>query len=81
MTWLNPETLRGFDACHLSCVESRVRLARLDDLDLPRTSIIKLDVEGAEASVLRGGMKTIEGQSPSFCLKGRRMKSSRCCAR
>jgi len=45
-----------------------VALARLDDVlanyELPPVSMIKIDVEGAELGVLRGGQAVIEAQRP-----------------
>lgn len=43
----------------------RVEIARLDDLNISRKiRVIKIDVEGAEPSVIRGGMKLIEKDLP-----------------
>jgi FkbM family methyltransferase len=37
---------------------------RLDDLDIPRVDVIKLDVEGAEPMVLRGASATLQRDHP-----------------
>ena len=42
---------------------------RLDDLDLPRPDFIKLDVEGFELDVLRGGERTIREGRPVIALE------------
>jgi FkbM family methyltransferase len=41
-----------------------VTVRRLDDLDLPPPELIKIDVEGHEAAVLRGGAALIERHHP-----------------
>ena len=41
-----------------------VPLIRLDDLELPRCGLLKIDVEGMELDVLRGAVRTIERCSP-----------------
>lgn len=42
----------------------RCRLARLDDLPLPPPHLIKIDVEGHEAKVVAGGIRTIGQARP-----------------
>lgn len=42
-----------------------IQLVRLDDLDVPRpVRLLKIDVEGAELGVLRGGMKLLADDRP-----------------
>lgn len=41
-----------------------VRIRRLDDAGLDRVSLLKIDVEGMEPDVLRGGMETIQRDLP-----------------
>jgi FkbM family methyltransferase len=41
-----------------------VALRRLDELNLPKVDMIKMDVEGAELLVLRGGEKTFNASRP-----------------
>lgn len=38
---------------------------RFDDLNIPRVDVVKIDVEGAEPIVFRGGTKTIERDHPA----------------
>lgn len=40
----------------------------LDDLDLPRFDLIKLDVQGAELDILKGGKKYIQKTKPTYLL-------------
>jgi FkbM family methyltransferase len=49
----------------------RVRLRRLDDLDLPPPSLVKIDVEGHEMAVLRGGRRTFERHQPLVVIESR----------
>jgi FkbM family methyltransferase len=46
------------------CGDTAVRLAKLDDLNLPPPDTIKIDVEDHEIEVLRGGAVTIERARP-----------------
>jgi len=57
---------RRYDRPHEDVVEIRVKLARLDDL-LPRdvdVRLVKIDVEGAELQVLRGGLEMLRRCRP-----------------
>lgn len=40
---------------------TRVRVMRLDDCDLPAADFIKIDVEGYEPNVLAGGVRSLTG--------------------
>ncbi len=65
------ETRAGSGVGHLSNDGPlEVRTTRLDALaeELPRPDVIKIDVEGAELDVLRGGLKTIESARPVIFL-------------
>ena len=46
-----------------------VPVARLDDLDLPDPDIVKIDVEGHEAAVLRGGLERLHRALPLVILE------------
>ncbi len=46
-----------------------VELARLDDLGLDPVGLIKIDVEGHEMAVLRGGAQTIRRDRPAILLE------------
>ena len=47
----------------------RVRVCRLDRLDLPPPDLIKLDVEGHEAAVLRGAAGTLARHQPLIVIE------------
>jgi len=49
--------------------EERVDLCRLDSLDLEHIDLMKIDTEGAELSVLRGGERTIRRDLPGILLE------------
>ena len=46
-----------------------VRLIRLDDINVGKVSLIKIDVEGHELSVLRGGLETIRKHRPHLYIE------------
>lgn len=46
-----------------------ITLRRIDDLDLPRTGFIKIDVEGHEASVLAGARRLLERDRPNLLVE------------
>lgn len=48
-----------------------VACARLDDLDLPAASLIKLDVEGSEGAVLRGALRYLAAHAPAVVFECR----------
>src|SRR2546421_8213448 len=41
----------------------------LDSFDFPRVTVLKIDVEGHEASVLRGAENTIQRERPVLCVE------------
>ncbi len=49
----------------------RVRVRRLDDLDLPPPSLVKIDVEGHEMAVLAGGKRTFARHQPLVVIESR----------
>jgi FkbM family methyltransferase len=46
-----------------------VRVARLDSLDLPAATVVKIDVEGAESSVLRGMATVLHAHHPTLIIE------------
>jgi FkbM family methyltransferase len=54
-----------------------VPMARLDDLDLPGCDFLKVDVEGFEYMVLRGGTKLIEKYRPVVIMETDKKFASR----
>lgn len=61
--WLGPETVYGFDPRRLEIREMKVAIRRLDDFAL-KPAFVKIDVQGAELGVLRGGRHTLETARP-----------------
>ena len=61
--WINADTVYGFDRRHLEVREMKVAIRRLDDFGL-RPAFVKIDVQGAELGVLRGGRATLEAARP-----------------
>jgi FkbM family methyltransferase len=47
----------------------KVGTVALDDLDLPKVSLIKLDIEGSESQALLGGLKLIKRDRPTIILE------------
>lgn len=66
--WLNPERLYGFRPEGLRLEALTCTIARLDDLDLD-PAFIKLDVQGQEHAVLRGGEATLRRHRPVVLLE------------
>jgi len=52
-----------------ACDEIEVTVARLDDFDLPPVGIIKIDVEGHEEAVLRGGHQLLHRDRPACMIE------------
>ncbi len=69
MNWLNADRISGYDPALLQCLEMLVEVRTLDSFGLA-PSVIKLDIQGAEEVVLRGGMHTIERTHPAILLEG-----------
>lgn len=53
----------------------------LDDLDLDRVSVVKIDVEGAEGIVIDGATATIERHRPTFVMEFSKEMTTRVSAR
>lgn len=75
LTWLNPARMARFDPAKLRIDSQQVQLRRLDDLQLA-PQVVKIDVQGAEDAVVRGGRATfttcrpasiVEAPSPDLC--------------
>lgn len=70
-----PKTRQGGMACLGTLAffseweEVEVETRRLDDLNLGRVHFLKIDVEGHELFVLRGGEKMIRGQRPGIMME------------
>jgi FkbM family methyltransferase len=67
-SWLNADTVAGFDPEQLKVISFEARAFPLDDLDL-NPGFIKLDVQGFERSVLAGARNTLERCSPLVLLE------------
>lgn len=67
-TWLSPETLYGFSERRLAVRETVCRTERLDDQHLD-PFFIKIDVQGREFEVVRGGIETIRRLEPVLMIE------------
>lgn len=63
MDWLNGDRLKGFDPTRLTCIEMDIVIKTLDKY-LVSPSVLKLDTQGTEEKVLRGGMSVISTSRP-----------------
>ncbi len=66
--WLNPDTMAGFDESKLTIERHPVQVRRLDDFGL-HPQVIKIDVQGMEAAVIRGGLATITASQPVMIIE------------
>jgi FkbM family methyltransferase len=66
---LNPDEFRWYTERRASLEKIEVEIRTLDEFDLT-PDILKIDVEGAEAAVVEGGMTTIESHRPVILLEG-----------
>jgi FkbM family methyltransferase len=63
LEWLNEDRVAGFDRSKLSLEQHRVEIVTLDSLDL-RPDIVKIDVQGYELQVVKGGAETFTRWQP-----------------
>ncbi len=63
MSFLNERWLARFDRSKLSCRSFDVTVRRLDDFNLA-PDVVKIDVQGLELSVVRGGIETFRRNRP-----------------
>lgn len=66
--WLSEATMAGFDARDLEVEALTCQVKPLDAFEL-RPTFIKLDVQGVEDRVIRGGMTTIEASRPVLMIE------------
>lgn len=62
-TWLNADRLHRFDPALLSLQSTEVDVRRLDEFNFS-PDIVKIDVQGAELSVVQGGIETFRRSKP-----------------
>lgn len=68
MEWLCPGRFAWFDPAHLSCVETQATVILLDEARL-KPCILKIDTQGHEMRVLKGGLETIREHRPVILLE------------
>jgi len=61
--WLSEDRVAGFDRTKLSIEEHRVQIVTLDSLNLA-PDVVKIDVQGLELQVVRGGQETFRRSQP-----------------
>jgi FkbM family methyltransferase len=66
--WINPRRMARFDPKKITISTHTVNVARLDDFDLT-PDIIKMDVQGMEDAVARGGLETIRRGKPAMIVE------------
>lgn len=66
--WMSPRRMARFDPAKITISTHTVTVARLDDFDL-MPDIIKMDVQGMEDAVARGGMETIRRSKPAMIVE------------
>lgn len=62
-SWLNADRLHNFDPALLKIVSEEVQVRTLDDFNLS-PDVIKIDVQGAELAVVKGGLETFRRSQP-----------------
>ncbi|WP_380875273.1 hypothetical protein ACFB49_04000 [Sphingomonas sp. DBB INV C78] len=61
--WLNPHRIYGFDRKRLTVSEHEVGVKTLDEFGF-RPDVVKIDVQGLELAVIRGGKETLAASKP-----------------
>ncbi len=67
-----PEQFTNFGAIALGGTGARTRQVTIDEYDLPACHLLKIDVEGAEAAVIRGAVQTILRHRPMLYVENDR---------
>lgn len=78
---VSPDRIKNAGAARISheTGDAAVPLIKLDDLDLPRCSLIKIDVEGMEAQVLAGADNLVERHQPIVYFEAKPGDNTRAC--
>lgn len=66
--WLNDERIYGFNRRHLKIEQVRCQVRIWDEINTS-PYLVKIDVQGFEAAVLKGGLRTIRNYRPFFLLE------------
>lgn len=61
--WLNEDSVAGFDQTELSIEQHKVKIITLDSLNL-EPDVVKIDVQGYELQVVKGGAETFTRWQP-----------------
>ena len=67
-SWLNPNTISGFDKALLHISEKICKIKKLDDFNFSPV-FIKIDVQGLEEKVLCGGLSTLQRHRPLLLIE------------
>lgn len=63
LEWLNEDRVAGFDHAKLSIEQHKVKIITLDSLNL-KPDVVKIDVQGYELQVVKGGVDTFTRCQP-----------------
>jgi FkbM family methyltransferase len=69
-SWLGPETIYWFNPQRLSVAQYDIPVETLDMQRLQNPAFIKIDVEGTELGVLKGGVETLRQHEPILLVEG-----------